>query len=81
MDPQQEILKIEEEYNDRHQRSLNNFENKHEPNWHVGAIWFNPETNTLSVCNGKINGEIRWSKVDPTNPNWWLRGLNEIDET
>jgi hypothetical protein len=29
----------------------------------VGHIWFDSSTNQLWVCTGRINGELKWSKV------------------
>lgn len=30
----------------------------------IGDFWFNPETNQLYVCHGKVSGKLIWSRVE-----------------
>lgn len=30
----------------------------------VGDLWYNPETTTLYVCFGRINGKLLWKEVN-----------------
>jgi hypothetical protein len=63
MDPQQEILKILEEYSLRRKvkiGSLNNLTNK-DPKF--GDLFFDTSSNTLHLCQGRINGQPRWVKI------------------
>lgn len=29
----------------------------------LGDLWFNPETNILYICNGRINGKFHWQEL------------------
>lgn len=33
----------------------------------LGDLWFNPETNILYICNGRINGQFHWQELNDWN--------------
>ena len=63
-DPGDEIRRIQEEYEKR--ECLDNEFNHLPKDSLVGSIWLNPQTDEMFVCNGRINGEAVWTKVDST---------------
>jgi|DEB0MinimDraft_3_1074331.scaffolds.fasta_scaffold08732_4 hypothetical protein len=62
-DPGDEIRRIQNEYE---QRQSPTEDLSHLPKDSlIGSIWMSPDTNEMFVCNGRINGEAKWTRVSP----------------
>ena len=62
-DPGDEIRRIQEEY-ERRQGPTEDFSHLPKDSL-IGSIWMSPDTNEMFVCNGRVNGESVWTKVNP----------------
>lgn len=77
MDPQQEILKIYEEYSLRRKVKvkLGSLDNPTDKDPKFGDLFFDVSTNKLHFCQGRINGQPRWVKVEDEHSKHILRKL------
>jgi len=75
MNPQQEILKILEEYSLRRKVKIDSLNNLTDKDPKFGDLFFDISSNTLHLCQGRINGKPRWVKVGDEHSKHILRKL------
>jgi hypothetical protein len=75
MDPQQEILKILEEYSLRRKVKVGTLNDPTDKDPVFGDLFFDVTSNTLHYCQGRINGQPRWVKVEDEQSKHILRKL------
>jgi hypothetical protein len=64
LNPEQEIERVKAEYAPQdsvHDAGAPTQGPRSKPR--VGYIWYDPETNTSYVCNARIHGEYKWTKI------------------
>lgn len=82
MDPQKRLSQLIEEYSVRRKVKVTTEKNVDQDFIKFGDLWLDTDSNTLFMCQGKINGKYRWSKIDNTYSQEVLNILNRAnDET
>jgi hypothetical protein len=75
MDPQQEILKIYEEYSLRQKVKIGSLNTLSDKDPKFGDLFFDTSSNTLHLCQGRINGQPRWVKIGDEHSKHMLEKL------
>ena len=75
MNPQQEILKIGEEYALRRRFKKDTLKNIDTINPDFGNLFLDTDSNTLYVCLGRINGKFKWVPIENEHTEKILRNL------
>ena len=61
----EDLTRLINEYEERQETETDEDEYRITKEGRLGDLWYNPETNVLHICFGRINGSALWKEVNP----------------